>query len=63
MLSLDRDLAAEIQNKNGAAADDDIQLQVQPFATPDVAAPAYARFRDATIPQLEDVLRLKPIHL
>ena len=29
MLSLDRDLAADIQGKNGAAANDDSQLQVQ----------------------------------
>ena len=30
MLSLDRDLAADVQAKNGANADDDSQLQVQP---------------------------------
>ena len=29
MLSLDRDLAADIQGKNGATADDDSQLQVR----------------------------------
>ena len=57
MLSLDRDLAADIQAKNGATADDDSQLQVQPYATPDDAPVVFARFRDATLPQLEDVLR------
>ena len=57
MLSLDRDLAADIQGKNGATADDDSQLQVQVFATPDDAPAVFARFRDATLPQLENVLR------
>ena len=57
MLSLDRDLAADIQSKNGATADDDSQLQVQAFATPDDAPAVFTRFRDATLPQLEDVLR------
>ena len=57
MLSLDRDLAADIQAKNGATADDDNQLQVQAYATPDDAPAVFARFRDATLPQLEDVLR------
>ena len=57
MLSLDRDLAADLQSKNGASADDDNQLQVQAYATPDDAPAVYARFRDATLPQLEDVLR------
>ena len=57
MLSLDRDLAADIQSKNGASADDDNQLQVQAYATPDDAPAVYTRFRDATLPQLEDVLR------
>ena len=46
MLSLDRDLAADIQGKNGATADDDRQLQVQAFATPDDAPAVFARFRD-----------------
>ena len=53
MLSLDRDLAADIQAKNGATADDDSQL----YATPGDAPAVFARFRDATLPQLEDVLR------
>ena len=57
MLSLDRDLAADLQGKNGADANDDNQLQVQPFATPDDAPVVYARFAAATLPQLEDVLR------
>ena len=57
MLSLDRDLAADVQAKNGAIADDDKQLQVQPYAAPDNAPVVHARFRDATLPQLEDVLR------
>ena len=57
MLSLDRDLAADIQAKNGATADDDSQLQVQVYATPDDAPVVFARFRDATLQQLEDVLR------
>ena len=57
MLSLDRDLAADMQAKNGATADDDSQLQVQAYATPDDAPAVFARFRDATLPQLEDVLR------
>ena len=57
MLSLDRDLAADLQGGNGAAANDDSQLQVQAFATPDDAPAVYARFADATLPQLEDVLR------
>ena len=57
MLSLDRDLAADLQGKNGAEANDDSQLQVQPFATPDDAPAVFARFADATLPQLEDVLR------
>ena len=57
MLSLDRDLAADLQGKNGADANDDSQLQVQPFATPDDAPVVYARFAAATLPQLEDVLR------
>ena len=57
MLSLDRDLAADIQSKNGASADDDSQLQVQAYATPDDAPAVYTRFQDATLPQLEDVLR------
>ena len=35
MLSLDRDLAVDIQSKSGATADDDNQLQVQAYATPD----------------------------
>ena len=57
MLSLDRDLAADLQGKNGAVADDDSQLQVQRYATPDDAPVVFARFADATLPQLEDVLR------
>ena len=57
MLSLDRDLAADIQSKNGATADDDSQLQVQAYRTPDDAPAVFARFRDATLTQLEDVLR------
>ena len=58
MLSLDRDLAADIKSKNGATADDDSQLQVQVYATPDDApGSVYTRFRDATLPQLEDILR------
>ena len=57
MLSLDRDLAADIQSRNGATADDDSQLQVQAFATPDDAPAVFSRFRNATLPQLENVLR------
>jgi hypothetical protein len=57
MLSLDRDLAADVQSKNGATADDDNQLQVQVYATPDDAPVVYARFRDATLAQLEHALR------
>ena len=57
MLSLDRDLAADLQGKNGATASDDSQLQVQDYATPDDAAVVYSRFADATLPQLENVLR------
>ena len=57
MLSLDRDLAADVQSKNGATADDDNQLQVQAYATPDDAPVVYARFRDATLAQLEHALR------
>ena len=57
MLSLDRDLAADLQGGNGATANDDSQLQVQRYATPDDAAVVYARFADAALHQLEDVLR------
>ena len=57
MLSLDRDLAADLQGKNGAAASDDSQLQVQVYAAPDDAAVVYSRFADATLSQLENVLR------
>ena len=59
MLSLDRDVAADLQGGNGATANDDSQLQVQPYATvtPDDAAVVYSRFADATLPQLENVLR------
>ena len=57
MLSLDHDLAADLQGENGATANDDSQLQVQPYATPGDAAVVYARFADAALPQLEDVLR------
>ena len=44
MLSLDRDLAADLHGKNGAAASDDSQLQVQRYATPDDAPVVFARF-------------------
>ena len=57
MLSLDRDLSADLQGKNGAAASDDSQLQLQRYATPDDAPVVFSRFADATLPQLEDVLR------
>ena len=40
-----------------AAANDDSQLQVQRYATPDDAPVVFSRFADATLPQLEDVLR------
>ena len=57
MLSVDRDLAADVQAKNGATADDDNQLQVQVYATPDDAPVVFSRFRDATLSQLEHALR------
>ena len=49
MLSLDHDLAADIQGRNGAAATNDSQLQVQHYATPDDAPAVFARFADATL--------------
>ena len=42
VLSLDRDLAADLQGNNGAVANDDNQLQVQPYATPDDAPVVFA---------------------
>ena len=57
MLSLDGDLAADLQGRNGAAANGDSQLQVPPYATPDDDPVVFAGFADATLPQLEDVLR------
>ena len=57
MLSLDRDLAADLQGKNGAAANEDSQLQVQRYGTPDDAPVVFARFADATLLQLEDMLQ------
>jgi hypothetical protein len=57
MTSLEADMAADLQEKDGAVADDDHQLQVQAYAVPDVAPPIFERFSACTFNQLKTVLR------
>ena len=48
MTSLERDFAADLQEKNGTVDNDDDQLQVQAFAYPDVALPSRKPFSRAS---------------
>ena len=57
MTSLEADMAADLQEKDVAVADDDHQLQVQAYAVPDVAAQVFERFSACTFNQLKTVLR------
>ena len=53
MTTIDKDLAADAQLKNGAAANDNEQLQVQAHAIPDVAPEQYEPFANASLDQIE----------
>ena len=57
MTSLEADMAADLQEKDGAVANDDHQLQVQAYAVPDEAAQVFERFSRCTFNQLKTVLR------
>ena len=57
MTSLEADMAADLQEKDGAVADDDHQLQVQAYAVPDDAPQIFERFSACTFNQLKTVLR------
>ena len=57
MTSLERDFAADLQEKNGTVDNDDEQLQVQAFAYPDVGLPSRKPFARASYAELEDVVR------
>ena len=51
--TVDNDMANDTALKNGAAANDSQQLQVQPYAMPDVAPQQYQPFANCTLDMLE----------
>ena len=53
MTTIDNDLAEDTSLKNGAGANDDEQLQVQPYAMPDVAPEQFMPFAGVSLAQLE----------
>ena len=61
MTTIDKDLAADAQLKNGAAANDNEQLQVQAHAIPDVAPEQYEPFANASLDQVENYFKRKAL--
>ena len=52
--TIENDMANDTALKNGVAANDDHQLQVQDYAMPDVAIAAYQPFANCTLDMLEN---------